>query len=55
MTKTTLLLTLLLFGLFACKQKDKEPEDIDKSAYLEDKNPVGVQWCYNLQLLQSNW
>jgi hypothetical protein len=24
MTKTTHLLTLLLFGLFACKQKDKE-------------------------------
>jgi membrane fusion protein (multidrug efflux system) len=42
MTKTTLLLTFLLFGLFACKQKEEKPDEVDKSAYLADKNPVEV-------------
>jgi multidrug efflux pump subunit AcrA (membrane-fusion protein) len=42
MTKTTLIITILFLGFLACKQKDKELEDIEKSAYLEDKNQVEV-------------
>jgi multidrug efflux pump subunit AcrA (membrane-fusion protein) len=39
MTKT-LLLSIFLFGLFACKPKDQQSEEIDKSAYVADKNQV---------------
>ena len=42
MTKTTLILTIFILGLFACKPKEQKPEEIQKSAYLVDKNQVEV-------------
>ncbi|MDA3865900.1 MAG: efflux RND transporter periplasmic adaptor subunit [Salinivirgaceae bacterium] len=42
MTKTLFIFSIFLLSLLACKPKDQKPDEVDKSAYLEDKNPVEV-------------